>query len=201
MRGFCATIVARETLDGDVLREFAQPARSFGRNFMTAMYAGFSGVATNAANLSGTSRPSIYMLTHEYGGSDGGFGLTAGLAAGSAYGIVLGSGDTAFAVAHNNLQATIAHGSSAGQLYRSAMTIGGVVVPAGEQSVQMEISRSFANNSSADITVREVGLIGYSLYRQNYSDAFLFSRDVLGSPMLVAPGRQLDVSIVFRTDL
>lgn len=189
-----------------ILSESVQPAHSFIRNFMLDIRAGFVGVGSRY-NLSGTTRGALYAEPTDstYNWCEGGFALNYGSEEGGSAGIVVGSGDTPFSPFHNNLVMTIPHGDVDNTLHRSAMSLIEPTIAADGQSISIEYRRSFANNGSVDVTVKEVGLIGKpgydGYYLREYYDHILYMRDVLDAPICVIPGKQLDVVIRVKTEL
>ncbi len=185
---------------GDVLTIVTQPARSFIRNFMRDLYAGFAGRNIQRFDINGSSRDSLYSYPYRV---EGGFGFRHGSGVGGGSGIVLGSDGTPFSVADNNLKSTIGHGNGNGQLHRSAFAIGEPTIAPDEQSISMTFTRVFANNSGLDVMVREVGLIGRPWwgYGDDRCAYHLFARDVLESAITIEPGRQLTVDYVIKTVL
>ncbi len=184
-----------------------QPAHSLIRNFMRDLHSGFTGIDGGRISLTGTSRPAIYaygLRGQNERDIEGGFGFRNQSGVGGSAGIVVGSGDTPFSVDQNNLISTIPHGNGTGQLYRSALIFTDRAISPDEQSVSMAFAREFANNSDGEVTVREVGLIGAPWYdgsRNHKYDHHLYARDVLESPIVVAPGQQLKIDYVIRTVL
>jgi hypothetical protein len=117
-------------------------------------------------------------------------------------GILLGTSNTPFAVNQYNLQAPIVHGSGTGQLTHA---IQGALTPPSVvgSDILLELSRDFANNSTASITVREIGLVGYSLNGGTYYGnltfgSYLHLRDVVADTP-VASGQVLNVKYILKT--
>ncbi len=192
--------------DGDdVIMAIAQPARSFIRNFIHDLYGGFTGVDLKRYTTSGSKYIALMATRFESTlAVEGGFGFRNDTGAGGASGIVLGSDDTPFLVADNNLKSTIGHGNGSGQMHRAAMTFGSPVIAPDAQSISMTFTRTFANNSGSNITVREIGLIGRPWWDYGYNTTHarhLFARDVLESEIVAESGRQLTVDYVIKTVL
>jgi hypothetical protein len=113
------------------------------------------------------------------------------------FGVVLGTGNTAFDLDDYKLDTIIAHGNSATQLYYNAQ-VAPVTTYSGDPDFTQNIlyKRVFNNNSGATIEVKEVGLIWYN------SGGFatvLMSRDVLDTPAVVLNGAQLTVTVSITT--
>ena len=182
-----------------------QPAHSLIRNFMRDLHSGFTGIDGGRISLTGTSRPAIYaygLRGQNERDIEGGFGFRNQSGVGGSAGIVVGSGDTPFSVDQNNLISTIPHGNGTGQLYRSALIFTDRAISPDEQSVSMAFTLEFANNSDDGVTAWEVGLVGAPCYNASgSSDHHIYARDVLESPIVVAPGQSLRVDYVIRTVL
>jgi hypothetical protein len=101
-------------------------------------------------------------------------------------GIVVGSGSTSVGPTDYSLVSKIAHGTGSGQLDYDASA---VLYSYGSSSSYVELYRSFTNKSGADITVREVGIIAKSVWRDSSAVRndvnFLVARDVLPTPVKV----------------
>jgi hypothetical protein len=112
------------------------------------------------------------------------------------YGVVVGSGSTAFDLDDFRLDAVIAHGNTTGKLYYQAQ-VAPVTAYSGDPDFTQNIlhKRVFNNNSGATITVNEVGLVFYNL---GYG-YILMSRDVLDTPAVVLNGAQLTVTVSITT--
>lgn len=192
--------------DGDqIILDRSQPARSFVGNFMRDLYGGFTGTNIGRIDTDGASR--VCLLT---GGTwngkpyyyEGGFGIARGCGVGGGTGIVLGSSNVEFDVNHYKLGAVIAHGTGVGQMYRGACGFVPPTIADDERSVSIRASRSFSNNSTEDVTVREVGLYGnvVSVMVRTYG-SYLYARDVLDADVVVSPGQQLNVEMFIKTEL
>lgn len=112
------------------------------------------------------------------------------------YGIVIGTGSTAFHLDDFRLETYIAHGNTTGQLYHQAQ-VAPVVSWTGSPDYEGNIlhKRVFNNNSGGSITVNEVGIVYYAAS----AGSFLMSRDVLDTPVAVANGAQLTITISMTT--
>jgi hypothetical protein len=131
-----------------------------------------------------------YTIT--FGGS-GGWAPNAP-EADATYGIIVGTSDIAVTVDDYNLKAKIAHGNAAGQLYHYGTTLPDPV-DVGGNKIQQELGRVFINNSGAEITVKEIGLV-VKTNVDNY--LVLIIRDVI-TPVPVPNGGTLEVSIFITT--
>ena len=101
----------------------------------------------------------------------------------SAFGLVVGSGVTAFDFNDYKLATKIVHGTGSGQL-----SYGAGVLPVLSYETKVWKSshvRTFTNLSSAEITVNEVGLIWYG-YFFGGPGYMLLLRDILATPISIA---------------
>jgi hypothetical protein len=136
-----------------------------------------------------------YPNRAQYWNTISGYGYYA-TANAETYGIVIGTGSTAFDLDDYHLDAVITHGNTSGKLYYQVQ-VAPVTTYSGDPDFVENIlhKRVFNNNSGATITVNEVGLI--------YNDAafgyVLMSRDVLDTPAVVLNGAQLTVTVSITT--
>ena len=118
-------------------------------------------------------------------------------AASASFGVVVGTGTTAFDLDDYRLDAIVSHGNSSGQLYYQAQAAP-VTTYSGDPDFTENIlhKRVFNNNSGATITVNEVGLVFFT-YGTWYN--VMMSRDVLDTPAVVLNGAQLTVTVSITT--
>jgi len=114
------------------------------------------------------------------------------------YGIIIGTSDAAESFEDHNLQAKIAHGTSAGQMTYMAGNVPSVAYNSGTKKWTSIMSRVFANNSGSEIIVKEVGMVMAGRF-DAYSYLFLLSRDLLASPVAVQYGQTL--TITYTTEI
>lgn len=100
------------------------------------------------------------------------------------YGIQVGTGTTANSGSTSSLATLIAHGNGAGQLSYGTMSI---TNPGGTAPLFFTFSRTFTNNSGADIGVAEIGL-AVAADTGGTQRNYLIIRDVLGSTVTVTNG-------------
>lgn len=115
------------------------------------------------------------------------------------FGIVVGSGSSANTSATKNLDSKISHGTTTGRLYYRAVS--------GETegtfpTLKLVLIRRFENQTSADITVREIGLVVRfcnvtATGALEYFKAMI-ARDVLTTPVTVPAGGALTVKYKIR---
>ena len=109
------------------------------------------------------------------------------------FGIVVGTGDTPVTADDYNLASKIAHGTGAGQLSYGAVTLYDPFVS--DYTVKQRIARSFTNNSGADITVKEIGLIVKTSV-DNY--LVMIIRDVI-TPLTIPDGGKSMIRYYIKT--
>ena len=119
----------------------------------------------------------------------------------AAYGIVVGTGSTAFSAEDFDLVAAIAAGTGAGQLSHVAMELPTSAYVAGTKVWTNTITRLFNNNSSGAITVAETGLMWKGYGPTGAADVgHLFERSVLSPTVEVGIGAQLTVTYDISMD-
>jgi hypothetical protein len=146
-------------------------------------------ISTSIMNTGGSTVTCITELystssIYRYGG-----GTPMGMNAADnddSYGIVVGSGAASVSPTDYNLAAKISHGTGSGRLDYGPAT---VTSSYGATSSYAEMARSFLNASGSDITVREVGIIARSYWKDGASVTsdvkYLIARDILPSPIKV----------------
>ncbi len=120
-------------------------------------------------------------------------------AASATFGIVIGTGDTAFSVDQYGLATLIAHGSGAGQMSYNAMVAPVQAYTAGSKTWKNTVSRIFNNNSGSSIIVKETGLYT-NHYVFNDANYWMTERSVLSPAVSVANAGQLTVTYEFSMD-
>lgn len=197
-------IVCRDH-DGETVSEREEPAHSFTRNFGKGVYASFLRSRVRGAYLdtSGSAvdafiRHSAYV-SPSYGYASGWLLHPAG--EGVYRGIVVGSSGAGFDMGQYNLQSPISHGVAAGNLQYAAQMYPSVVVAEDQSAISLVLAREFGNASGSDVTIAEVGLIGYPP-KTTASDPphtnVLLTRDVLDTPVVVPDGGVVGVSHILR---
>jgi hypothetical protein len=97
------------------------------------------------------------------------------------YGIIVGSGTTPVTYLNYNLASKITHGTGTGQLdYDTHTIVANYTLTGG----YIDFYRTFVNRSSADVVVREVGLVAQSQIGSN-TTKYLVARDLLPTPVTV----------------
>lgn len=99
-------------------------------------------------------------------------------AIGKNMGILVGTDTTSVDVNQYTLAGLIAHGNSAGQLYRNANQYIGLVTEGND--FKLSFSRLFSNNSGGTITIRECALATFSVgLTGQLSETVMCARDIL----------------------
>ena len=197
-------IVCRDH-DGETVSEREEPAHSFTRNFGKGVYASFLRSAVSGAYLDTSGSTVNAFIRHGYSGT-----FPEGYASGwllhpageGVYrGVVVGSSGAGFDMGQYNLQSPISHGVAAGNLQYVAQMYPSVVVAEDQSAISLVLAREFGNASGSDVTIAEVGLIGYP--PKNTADPsshtnVLLTRDVLDTPVVVPDGGVVGVSHILR---
>jgi hypothetical protein len=124
-------------------------AHSLVRAFIDILYAHLSQVATTTSLDTGNVSQTLTLVTSNFAAN--------AAASTNTQGIVVGTGTGAVSVTDYQLGTIIAHGTGATQLQYGAQSS---IEPATVGTTRTcTLSRTFANNSGGDITVKEVGLI------------------------------------------
>jgi len=187
--------------NGKIISENEQKCNSYVKNFLLLLNAGFristSSVVDTGGTVQNTGAKAHYSNGWcNFGGytitTYGGWSALAG-AGDDTFGIVVGTGDTPVTADDYNLASKIAHGTDAGQLSYGAVTLYDPFVS--DYTVKQRIARSFTNNSGADITVKEIGLIVKTSV-DNY--LVMIIRDVITAKTVPAGG-SLDIELVLKT--
>lgn len=114
------------------------------------------------------------------------------------YGILIGTGNTAFDIEQYSLVTPIANGTETGQMSYQGMDAGTGSWTSGTLTYNFNWFRYFNNNSGGAITVNEVGLAANTEVSDYY---VLFERHVIGGGLEVDDTAQLkceyDISLVY----
>ena len=186
--------------NGKVIEHRREESKSLVKNFLLLLNAGFRISTSSVVDTGGTARNTGagYGWHRWYHGSyssiDGYGGWSALAGAGDdTFGIVVGTGDTPVTADDYNLASKIAHGTDAGQLsYNESVLYDPVVTGT---AVRQEFRRQFTNNSGADITVKEIGLIVKTNY-DNY--LVMIIRDVI-TPLTIPDGGKSMIRYYIKT--
>ena len=189
--------------NGKVIEHRREESKSLVKNFLLLLNAAFKLDYSSVVDTGGTARNASARCYWHVSWCNGGGGYTVTYYTGwtvlagegdDTFGIVVGTGDTPVTADDYNLESKIAHGTGAGQLSYGAVTLyDPVVVDANK--VKQQIIRSFTNNSGADITVKEIGLIVKTSH-DNY--LVMVIRDII-TATTVPDGGTLDLSLFITT--
>jgi len=95
------------------------------------------------------------------------------------------------------LGSKIGHGTGSGQLLYNPMTFEDITNPSGN-ILQFRMTRVFTNNSGADITVKEFGLLAKGKDNTDNPRSFLIARDVLSEPITIPDGYSLTLRYIVK---
>lgn len=197
-------IVCRDH-DGETVSEREEPAHSFTRNFGKGLYASFLRSAVSGAYLDTSGSTVNAFIRHRYSGvrpdSCASGWLLHPAGEGVYRGVVVGSSGAGFDMGQYNLQSPISHGVAAGNLQYAAQMYPSVVVAEDQSAISLVLAREFGNASGSDVTIAEVGLIGYPPKTTNFDPPHtnvLLTRDVLDTPVVVPDGGVVGVSHILR---
>jgi len=115
----------------------------------------------------------------------------------SSYGLVVGSSDAPNTVNQYAMGALIPNGTGANQLSYGTHTIENIQNPPGTNYWMFRFIRTFTNNSTSSVTVKEIGLIVLTNDSGNTGRYFLIARDVI-SPVTVPSGATLTIRYIFK---
>lgn len=182
---------------GKLVFDNLQEGHSWTRNFYTAMYATMAGCTGGGSNNYGagymtcknTGGTLKYSTTYTAKTSDG----YSGAISSTTFGIVVGTGDTAFSVEDYVLATPVANGTGTGQMSYQAQA---KPTPTYDTKVWTSVHTRVMNNNSGDsITIKETGLIWSGMAFEASSSVFyLVERSVLSPTVAVANGAQLTVT-------
>ena len=111
-------------------------------------------------------------------------------------GIIIGTGNQAVTIDDQMLQKQIPNGSADGSLTYNASTVSQDTNDA--TSAQITFTRTFTNNASLTVTVKEVGFL---MQAGTNARSLLTMRDILPSGVNVSQGKTLTVNYRIKTNL
>jgi hypothetical protein len=187
--------------DGKVVKRFKRKSDSWLRGFIAILRAymmqRYSASVTtvnitdetgNARTMPDTVSPSpisvVYLCTNGDSGD-------------VSQGIAVGTSDTANSLTTYTLGSKISHGTGSGQLIYSPMTFEDITNPS-NGILQFRMTRVFTNNSGADITVKEMGLLAKIIDSTGNPRSFLFARDVLSTAITIPDGYSLTLRYIVK---
>jgi hypothetical protein len=195
---------------GKLIFDDIQRGHSWTRNYYNFLcMLGIDSDATGSANFGAgylSGKRTSASIDSTAGNSSTRAAVTAGYgtynnAASSTFGIVVGTGNTAFSEDHFTLATLIAHGATTGLLTYSAMAAPIKAYNAGTMVWSNVISRLFNNNSGGAIVVAETGLYSNCVIGYNIGGIyFMLERSVLAPTINVPNGAQLTVTYTISMD-
>lgn len=106
-------------------------------------------------------------------------------------GILIGTGDTAYAFDQYALAARIEHGTGSGQISHNTMVRVDPTYDSDDKKWTQIVSRIFNNNSGGAITIKEIAIMGSP--GGTYNSGYIICRDVI-TPAEVQDGGQVTVT-------
>lgn len=172
--------------NGKLIERRTEPAHSWVRNIATALNSFLNGgnIVFSGDNTEGE--------TYVYNVDDKPERYMSAPAGEDKRGILVGSSDATFSRLHWNLASKIPHGTASGQLSYEACTVT-------YTDPNIKIERRFTNNTSANITVKEIGLFiaikpsAFPIFRY-----YMLARDVI-SPVTIPQDASLKVTYNIST--
>ena len=180
---------------GEVVQRYEQRSRSYLRTF-AAIWRAILEVTPNGGiqnvvmeDTGGYERTFWYSVAGYFGQWH-----AAGAPINNAdYGVTVGTGTTPVTPHDYRLSAKISHGSASGQLSYQGSSTDPVTVD-GQKSEFIQ-RRAWYNESDAQITVKEVGIVLAMIDIANGQRYILILRDILGTPLDVDIGYTLTIRI------
>ena len=187
-----------------------EPSRSFVKAFLQLLYVEMADLTQNIIDITNTSKTiadaqrASLSVAHPGLDAKDDFFLFDNFQRGTDFpynvfsdgkGIIVGTSNTAVAVADDNLVAPIAHGTSAGQFVYYGCW--GLNYTTGASSASFDVERIFKNSSGGSITVAEIGMYCTATNAINPVSTEVFSfcllRDVISPTVAVLNGEYLKV--------
>jgi len=156
---------------GKVLSRRCGKSRSFVKAWLQLMFAQMTDVSSTIKDTGGVNRTSVTPHANNF--------TIAG--AGMAYGLVFGTGSTPVTVEDFQMEALIAYGEGAGQMYYTYTEVSEPTVSGAD--FYFTVFRRAFNLSGGGITVAEWGIYVRFYTSNNYYMCGV--RDVLDTPLLV----------------
>ena len=160
-------------------------SRSYVEQFSRLLFNTFSTQAETAVDTGGTTRDlktgdtsQLRLKTHA-------------LVDDSTYGLVVGTGTTAVAIADRALGTQIAHGTGAGQLQHAAHQY--TTTSVSGSTASFKLKRVFTNASGASITVQEAGIYAGQYDTGSTGRIFLIVRDIISGGLAVPNGGAITI--------
>jgi hypothetical protein len=159
--------------------------------FYRILYARMGTGTPSAVDINGTS------YTLKQGGIDSynlDFFNVKGASGDTSLGIIVGTSTTPVSITDYRLGALISHGTGAGQLLYGGVSV--VAIEVTGNMARFYVTRLLTNNSGADITVNEVGLVGSARDTGGFGRCFLLDRT--RATFIVPNGGSRNVIYEFR---
>ena len=179
--------------DGKIITDTGEkPAKSFLIQFLEILYAiAAIAVTRNATAIDGTEDP-MYYYTYP---ADDHFRID-GAVNSAIKGIVVGTGDTAETNTDYKLDTKLTEGATVGKITHGVVTVGTPAVVGA--NVDLEVKRSFTNNTGSAIIVKEAG-IQAKYTGTGAAQPHLIVRDVLAASVEVPDKCSLTIYYTIRT--
>jgi hypothetical protein len=175
--------------DGKVLKRISRLSHSFTQGFGGAIEWWFTSGSQISISQASPSSGNVNFGQNEF---CIGYSVSGGSGSDTT-GIQVGSGTAKTTISDTSLGSVILNGTSSGQLEYGSTSVFPPTINTSTNQATMQISRSFTNNSGANVTVSEVGLV---LNTPN-GTPFLALHDLLPSPITVGNGQVLTVTYQF----
>jgi len=140
-------------------------------NTLTKNFYAFLRCAMQDADTPVTTVGGTIKVCEEPSGINATFMFVAAPAGNDSRGMVVGTGTTSPTRTDYNIESKIEHGTDSGQLYYYACEVT-------HSDDYVEITRTFGNESGADITIREIGIIAQYHDVEGYTRLALIARSL-----------------------
>jgi hypothetical protein len=184
---------------GNLIFDDVQRGHSWTRNYWNYIYGNTSNCSGNSSFGAGyisfkrtaTYIDVIWPVTYLYGNL-----LTYN--ENTNWGIVVGTGSTAFDIEQYDLATRILNGNTSGKLYYNASVVNSTTYAPVSKTWTVVGSRIFNNNSGGSIVVAETGLMPTTI--GSVSQGWLFERSLLSPTVTVPDAAQLTVTYTIVDD-
>lgn len=182
--------------DGKVISDTGEkPANSFVIQFLEFIHSLFRGPGGwNVVTATNGTEDPIYWGTGDNPQKEFKVDSVAGE---HRYGVVVGTGDTAESNTDYKLQTQLTEGATAGKITHGTTVVGTAGVAGA--NVDMEVKRSFTNNTGSAITVKEAGIYTHNNRVAPTGSFHCIIRDVFPGPVNVPNYCSLAVYYTLRT--
>lgn len=194
--------------DGKLVFDDIQRGHSWTRNYYNLMFAwGADAAGDGVSTTIGASKMSVrttggtvyknsLYVCNRMGGTYQTSSGIHGPVSDSSYGIVVGTGSTAFSIDGYALATQITHGTTTGLFSHQASAAATMAYDstAGAEKWTNTISRIFNNNSGGSVTVAETGLYHNAICYGSSQTILMIERTVLDPTVAVVNGAQLTVT-------